>query len=242
MTRSSMRTRDSMVDERVRSWQLAQHEPPSSTRRRVAPRPIVTVSREAASGGTDLGRALAERLGYSFWDQELVHEIARLAKVPEQLVASLDENRRTAIEEFVSGLIDARATHDDYVAQLHRVVLALVERGGAVVVGRGAQFIVRPENSLRVRVVAPFAQRVAFVMDREGLSQARAEARVREVEETRRSFTRKTFGVDVTDPSYYDVVINLGTVSIEQAVEVLAATYAAKFPGHELAEPLRRVG
>lgn len=230
-----------MVDERVRSWQLTQIEPPSSTRR-VAPRPIVTVSREAASGGTDLGRALAHRLGHSFWDQELVHEIARRAKVPEQLVASLDESRRSAIENFVSGLIDARATHDDYVTQLHRVVLALVDQGSAVVVGRGAQFIVRSEQSLRVRVVAPLEQRVAYVMEREDMPRARAEARVREVEEVRRSFVRKTFGVDVTDNSYYDLVINLGTMQMDQAVEVLAAAYTAKFPGYAIEEPLRRVG
>ncbi len=229
MTRSSLRTRDSMVDERVRSWQLTQDGPPSGLRR-VAARPIITVSREAASGGTDLGRVLANRLGHSFWDQELVHEIARLAKVPEHLVASLDENRRSVIEQFVSGLIDARATDDDYVSQLHRVVNGLVARGSAVVVGRGAQFIVRPELSLRVRVVAPLAQRVAYVMEREHLTEARAEARVREVEEMRRSFVRRTFGVDVTDASHYDVVINLGTVRIDQAVEVLCAAYEAKFP------------
>lgn len=241
MARSSLRTLDSMVDERVRSWQLTQREQPSA-RGHAAPRPVVTVSREAASGGTNLGRALAERLGCSFWDQELVHEIARRANVPERLVAALDEQSRTAIEEFVTGLIDARATQDEYATQLHRVVLALVERGGAVVVGRGAQFIVRPEQSLRVRVVAPFSQRVASVMEQEQLTLARAEARVREVEEMRRSFTRKTFGVDVTDPSHYDVVINLGTLGIEQAVEVLAAAYVAKFPAAAGEAQLRRVG
>jgi hypothetical protein len=106
MARTSLH---SMVDERVRSWQLTQNDPPSA-RRRIAARPIVTVSREAASGGTDLARELATRLGYSFWDQELVHEIARRSKLPSELVSSLDEHRRTAIEEFVAGLIDARAT------------------------------------------------------------------------------------------------------------------------------------
>lgn len=239
MTRTSVRSLDSIVEERVRAWQLAQRDAPSS-RRRAAPRTIVTVSREAASGGTNLGRALAERLGYSFWDQELVHEIARQAKLPEQLVSALDEHGRTAIEDFVAGLFDARATHDDYVEQLHRVVLALVERGGAVVVGRGAQFIVPPERALRVRVVAPFAQRVAAVAESEGLTQVRAEARVREVEEMRRSFTRKTFGVDVTDPTHYDVVVNLGAMTVERAVDVLAAAYTAKCATGE--EQFREVG
>lgn len=239
MTRTSVRSLDSMVEERVRAWQLAQDETPSQ-RRRIAARPIVTVSREAASGGTDLARKLAEELGYSFWDQELVHEIARRSDLPEHIVSSLDEHRRSAIESFVSSLIDARATQDDYVTQLHRVVAALVEKGSAVVVGRGAQFIVRPEQSLRVRVVAPFAQRVANVMDHEQLSRGRAEARVREVEESRRSFTRKTFGVDVADPAHYDVVINLGTVAMDHAVEILAAAYRAKFAVTE--EPLRKVG
>lgn len=235
------RTLDSMVEERVRAWQLAQQDSPSS-RRRAAPRPIVTVSREAASGGTDLGRALAKRLGYSFWDQELVHEIARRSNLPERLVSTLDEHRRTSIEEFVAGLIDARASHDDYVAQLHRVVLALVEQGGAVVVGRGAQFIVPPEQCLRVRVVAPFAQRVATVMEQQQIAKARAEAQVREVEESRRAFTRKTFEVDVTDPTHYDVVINLGTVTIDQAVEILSAAYAARFPAVAADEQLRSAG
>ncbi len=171
-----------------------------------------------------------------------MHEIARRAQIPEHLVSSLDESRRSAIEDFVTTLVDARATHDEYVTQLHRVVLALAEHGSAVVVGRGAQFILRPEQCLRVRVVAPFAQSVAAVMEREQLSRGRAEARVREVEQTRRSFIDKTFDADVTDPGHYDVVINLGALTIEQAADVLSAAYATRFPTMAMDELQRDVG
>lgn len=54
---------------------------------------IITIGREFGSGGRELGRRLAETLGYAYYDQEIVSEIARRTELSEQYVQSIEEHR-----------------------------------------------------------------------------------------------------------------------------------------------------
>jgi cytidylate kinase len=223
------RTIDSMVDEQVRRWHLREEE-----RRReelAKPKPLVVLSREFGTQGAEIGQAVAEELGFELWDQELVHEIAEKSGAPEKLVASLDERSRSALEDLIAASLSGeKSTRFEYVAQLRRVIHTIERHGAAVVIGRGAQFIVEPESALRVRIIAPLDERVKSYAARKEMSREAARKRILEVDHDRKLFMKQSYGKDLGDPSHYDLVLNRAGFSNEAAAAIVVAAYRAKFP------------
>jgi cytidylate kinase len=217
-----------LVDDQVRRW--AQAERKRAGDEAAEPLPLITLSREFGALGTTVGERTARRLGFSFWDQEIVHSIAEQTGIRETLLASLDEQARTRIEDFIGeSVFGAETTAAKYVRQVIRVVRTLERHGGAVVIGRGAQFILAPEAVLRVRVVCPYEKRVADYAKREGLSEGEAERRVVHVERERQGVIRRHYDRDVADPTHYDIMVNTEVLTPEQAADVLLAAYGSKF-------------
>jgi cytidylate kinase len=113
-----------------------------------------------------------------------------------------------------------------------RVVWAIARQGQAVLVGRGAHWLLDPRYGVRVRAIAPAAQRVARVVRTEGLSEPEATQRVEHDNADRARFMRQVYKKDIDDPLGYDLVVNLGTLDVDRAAEVVAAALAAKLkPG-----------
>jgi cytidylate kinase len=223
---------EALVEKQVRRWQMQRAAISALSTEPPEPWPIVSISREAGSRGADVGRSIAERLGFGFWDQELVHEVAERTGMADTLVATLDERVRGYIDEMVSSvLVGHDATASEYVRQVARVVHTLVQHGSSVVVGRGSQFLVTPEHVLRVRLVAPLDLRVRGYSLRHGIPLELARRRVLAIDGDRCEFYRRYFDRDVGDPIHYDLVVNTGTLSTEGAVEVVVAAYRARFRG-----------
>ena len=217
-----------LVDDQVLRWE--QGEKKRAGGEASEPWPLVTVSREFGALGTATGERAAQKLGFSFWDQEIVHAIAEQTGIQEALLASLDEQSRTRIEDFIAeSIFGAGTTVAKYVRQVIRVVRTLERHGGAVVIGRGAQFILAPESALRVRVVCPYEQRVAGFAKREGLSESEAERKLARVERERQTFIQRHYDHNVGDPIHYDLMVNTENLVPDQAADVLVAAYRSKF-------------
>jgi cytidylate kinase len=217
------RNLQSLVDEHVARWQMAR----VARGRPDRPAPCVALSRLPGAGGAELGQMVAERLGYGFFGIEIVDRIAREQNVPRELVAGVDEHVRSVIDRYV---IDAmrRFTEDDYLRQVVRTVTTIAEQGGAVFLGRGSVFILRPERTLRVLVVAPREERLERAAKSHDLDLEHARAFLTQEEDTRRSFYRHHFRVDPDDPSAYDVIVNTGTLGMEPAVHLVVEALDAK--------------
>ena len=217
-----------LVDEQVKKWE--QGEKRRAGEQAPEPWPLITVSREFGALGTATGEMVARKLGFSFWDQEIVHAIAEQTGIRKALLASLDEHTRTRIEDFIGeSVFHAETTAAKYVRQLIRVVRTLERHGSAVVIGRGVQFILAPEAALRVRVVCPHEQRIAGYAQREGLTEREAERELARVERERQTFIRRHYGREVGDPIHYDIMVNTEGLPADRAADVLVAAYRSKF-------------
>jgi cytidylate kinase len=222
-----VRSLDQLVDHQIRRWQLEAERPLSRTGR-----PCIALSRLPASGADELGQRLAERLGYAFFGIEIVDRIARSAGIQHELVASMDERVRSAIEAVVDGLKNRPASFHEsaYVRRLVRVIATLGEGGAAVIVGRGSPYILGPERALRVLVVAPRAERLERIAKRHDLSAADAEARLAREDDARRQFIAQSFRVDPDDASLYDLAVNTGSFGVEGAADVVLEALARRWP------------
>jgi cytidylate kinase len=210
------RSIEQIVDEQVKKWGFSQMEKPAQA----AATTLVTVSREPGSGGKLIAKGIAECLHFDLFHQEMIHEMALSAKVSARVLESLDEKGLSMLDDWISAVVNQQHLWpDEYLQHLLKVISTIGRHGSAVLVGRGANFILPVENTLRLRVIAPSAFRARKVAEEFDLPLKEAERRILNTESDRRAFVRKYFHKDIADPIHYDLVINTATVRLEQAIE-----------------------
>ena len=105
-----------------------------------------------------------------------------------------------------------------FAAHLESVVLEYAMSGGVVLVGRGANLLLRlVPGVLRVRTVAPLELRAQRVANAEGLGLDRSRRLATAVDQQRRAYVAHVFGSDWGSPLNYDLILNMGRLSMEQA-------------------------
>jgi cytidylate kinase len=225
-----------VVERQFRRWELLRDH--RARKKTETHWPVVTVAREFGARGEALGSIVAERMGFTFWDGELVHRVAEESGANEAMLRMLDENSRTSIEESIDGaLLGGRHMATEYLRRLMKLIHTLSALGSSVVVGRGAQYVLAPEAALRLRVVCPLELRIRGYAERQGIAEARAKTKVERADAERRKFVRQFFSRDPTSPTDYDLILNTGTFELERAASVVLAAYEAKFGRRPSLEP-----
>jgi cytidylate kinase len=191
--------------------------------------PWITVSKQWGSGGDDVARRIAEELGWQAFDREILTDIARNTKMMRTVLSRLDERAIGAFNDYMTQLL---VPHDPgqitYLQEMTRVIWGLARQGRAVILGRGANWILKPEYGLRLRVVASLEERVARVADKEGLSIGDAEKQVRGHDAEQIAFIRQVFDRDINDPLGYDLMLNLASLDIDQAAKIAITAMRSK--------------
>lgn len=218
MKTSATRSIEKIVDDQVLQWQkISSKKVPGGIS-------VITISREYGGGGIIIANQLAKKLGYTLFHQEIIEEIANSAKISKRIVTTLDEKKRSVLEESISALINERHLWpDEFLKHLLKVIGTIGRHGRAVIVGRGANVILPLEKILRIRVICPLPQRIKNIAKMLKIPESEARTLVLKTDADRRSFIRKYFYIDVTDPLNYDVVVNTGRISFDTAVESIVA-------------------
>lgn len=194
---------------------------------------VVCISHADGAGGEEVGRLVAERLGFAYIDDEIVASAAARARIPPGDVA--DEERRRS---FVSRLLEAwgqsgaeawaltgsgslhaadELSRDDIRALIRETVEQTAARGNVVIVAHAASHIVEPgHEALRVLVTASPETRA------ERLGGADAARAVKEADAARRDYLKRFYDVDDESPTHYDLVVNTDALSIEQAARLVS--------------------
>ncbi|HXU05800.1 MAG TPA: cytidylate kinase-like family protein [Polyangia bacterium] len=221
---------DHFVDQQILLWQEERRIRERKGVEGNVQRPTICISRQYGARGAAMGRMVADRLGFRFYSDELIHDIAEAAHVRQQVVETLDERVQDGIAEWVAGLIKRGVfAPSDYLRNLSNVVLTLGRHGKGVIVGRGAHFLLDGNTTLRVRVIAPQEVRVARIAARDELSETDARAKVLRIDEERVAFNRQHYNADIRDPNNYDLVVNAGTMGVEGAAAQTIAAFQHRF-------------
>jgi cytidylate kinase len=191
-----------------------------------AVRPVVTVSRQFGSGGTEIAHAVARRLDYPVFDREIIEAVSRESGVQEAILNALDERTRSGIEQWMDGVLhQSILSANEFVTALGRTLITLSRMGSAVIVGRGANFLLEHEPSLHVRVVASEMSRIENVSRTLELSREAATEKVHTVDRERRRFVEKYLHRDIEDATAYDLVLNTDRLPQERCVDLVEQAY-----------------
>ncbi|GAC1398450.1 MAG: cytidylate kinase-like family protein [Ktedonobacteraceae bacterium] len=216
----------------------------------------VTISREYGSGGGEVARHMAQRLGWRLVDHEIVVRVAQTLGVSESEAEAHDEH----VEGFVSRLlrsmqrvdpnlmsgatvlpVSAETEQSEYQKALADVVQAAITDGRTVIVGRGSQALLAERRDvLHVRVVAPLAFRVAYVMQREGLSKDDAQARIQLKDRNRMRYLQSAHNLQSDDPHLYDIVVNSAVLDLDSIASLIITALEEK--AKRLSVPVEQLG
>jgi cytidylate kinase len=194
-------------------------------------KPFITISREPGSGGKPVAKLLAKQLKFSFYDKRIIEDVAKTVRQRKALLESVDERGRSAIEDIIHGAFNPDYVSDvQYINHLGKVILSAAIKGEVVILGRGANFITPFNKGLHVRIGAPYPIRLERAVKYEKISRAKAVRVIKEVDSRRKEFIRQYFEKDITNPYYYDLVINTADMSIEDTAEHVVLALKNKFP------------
>jgi cytidylate kinase len=196
---------------------------------------IVAISRELGSGGNAIAAAVAKALNFAYVEREVILQAAHAYGVPEEKLADVAEHRLR-----LWGAFDE--TRRRYLVFLEAAYYAFAEKGNLVTASRGGPFFVRDvRHALRVRIMAPVEVRVRRIMEQQGVDQKAATAKVRTYDRELAGRIDYLFGVDWTQPTNYDLVINTGNGSWDFYTDLLvaAARHAQYQPTPESQQRIR---
>lgn len=221
------RSIEKIIEEQIQKWDITRRK----TEIDESVYPVVTISREPGSGGRVIAESLAKKFNLDLFHQEMIHCMAESTKVSKQVIETLDEKGLNVLDNWIASLVDKKHLWpDQYLKHLMKVILAIGKHGRAVIVGRGANFILSPENRFRVRVIAPIETRTGNISRDYDVSAKKAKRRMIKTESDRQAFIRKYFYSDICEPGNYDLIINTDMVSVENAVEAIGSA-AGLIPG-----------
>ena len=181
--------------------------------------PVITISSEPGSGGRVIARGLAKRLGIDLFDRNIVKEIAESARISGAVIETMEKDRLSGIKDFISSLVNDRYLWPGvYLDHLMKVVAAIASHGNAIIVGRGANFLIPGEDRLSIRVISPLETRVNNVAKEFGVTREEAKRRVINRENRRSAFIRQSFNADVADPRNYDLVVNTQKLDMDASL------------------------
>ena len=222
---------DRMVQSQVDRWRklFAQASQQGLKMENFKGGPIITVSREAGSGGSDIARRLAKALGMDLIGGQIIQHVADSAKMSRRVVDTLDEREVTFRETLLSSLFgENRPWPGEFLHHLSRVVGTIGIFGNVIIVGRGANFVLPKAREFRVRVICPMELRIKYFMEDRGYTKAEAEQYIVKRDGNRKAFVRKYFNADIADPQYYDIIINTEKISIAAATESVIVAFTQR--------------
>jgi cytidylate kinase len=184
----------------------------------------IALSREVGALGTTVAKAVGQRLGWTVYDHELVERVARDMNLRTQLLESLDERLGDWVADCFRAFSSKRVVSEfDYVEHLVQTLLGLAARGQCVIVGRGAALVLPGDRVLRVRLVAPPEFRIETIARQLGAGHDAALRHIERTEHARTAFIKAHFRKDPKDPVNFDLLVNTGTFTAEEAADLIVA-------------------
>ena len=196
---------------------------------------VITIARQFGAGGKTLGTKVAEKLGYTLIDEQIVELVALEADVSPELVDSIaqEAGREGIVQRFLRRLgpfskgyvetaMEERPGYvngDLYISLLHKVIPALADQDDVVIIGRGGQYILaeRPDT-FHFLMIANIENRIMFMMEQYNIDRKKAQTVIDKQNKRRINLYRYFGRTDYDQPELYHMVLNMNRLRLDDAV------------------------
>ena len=190
---------------------------------------IITISREFGSGGRTVGRLVAKALGYKFYDGEIIDEVVKSSGLSRDIVEKYDEYATHKNSFLYTIAVNAGGDSYNGLSFANRVQIAqigvikqIAEQGKCVIIGRGADYILRDrDDCLNVFVRADMKFRANRVIKNYGETDVKIEDRLRDKDARRRVFYRSFAMREWGAMENYNLMLDSSVIGIEKCADII---------------------
>lgn len=189
---------------------------------------VIAISRQYGSGGHEIGRKLAKKLGIKFYDKGLLAEIAKKSGMSQSLVEYYDEMPTKsllfslAMDAYPMSFAEVPLNQKVYQAQVE-TIKSIAEEEPCIIIGRCADSVLSDNpNLISIFIHADMEIKIERVVERDGLSREKAREKILKTDRKRASFYNfyamdKKWG----EANSHDLTINSGKIGIDETVVLI---------------------
>lgn len=197
---------------------------------------IITIGREFGSGGRELGRRLAEELGFEYYDKEIITAIAKKTSMSQEYVQEVLEGKPHHLypitigqSMFIADNFYIQQEQSIYLAQ-SEIIRELAQKSNCVIVGRCADFILQDLKPFRIFVYADIESRIARCMARNSdaekhLTEKEMKKQILSIDKNRAKYYEYYTGNKWGDKNNYDLCINTTGFVIKDIASVISKIF-----------------
>lgn len=197
---------------------------------------IITIGREFGSGGRELGRRLAEELGFEYYDKEIITAIAKKTSMSQEYVQEVLEGKPHHLypitigqSMFIADNFYIQQEQSIYLAQ-SEIIRELAQKSNCVIVGRCADFILQDLKPFRIFVYADIESRIARCMARNSdaekhLTEKEMKKQILSIDKNRAKYYDYYTGNKWGDKNNYDLCINTTGFVIKDIASVISKIF-----------------
>ncbi len=193
---------------------------------------VITITRTCGSGGTTIGKKLADAYGINMYDRKLMRLASDDSGINEEIFAAADEDRkRSALflasqsvynGEIISPESDDFASNDNLFAYQAKVLKELTNRESYIVIGRAADFVLQNHPYLiRVFIHAPNEECIRHEVEYMSCSPKEAEKIIARTDGYRSAYYKYHTGQEWQDVKNYDLSLNTGIYTYDECVDII---------------------
>ena len=196
---------------------------------------VITISRQFGSGGRELGRRLAEKLGFAYYDDEIIAEISRRTSLSEEYVQQIVEHRPVTLMPITIGHSFYPVQHplmeqsQNIYQEQAQIINELSEKSPCVIVGCCADYILRQKKLLRLFVFADMQSKIERCRlkgpEEENLTDKQLRRQIQKVEKNRAKYYEFYTGRTWGDKLNYDLLVNTTNTDIRLIVDVICRMF-----------------
>ena len=203
---------------------------------------IITISREFGSGGREIAKRLADKLGYAYYDSEIITLLAKETGMTEEYIKDISEK---GVYPYAFQFAKSFAMYSSMqnnqteilVAQ-SKILKQIADKNvNAIIVGRGANSILREYNPMNIFVYANFESKINRCREKakedENLTDKELEKKIKTIDKNRKSFNSLISNMEWGSKENYDLCINTSNVEIKSIIPSLAEYIENWFGGNK---------
>ena len=177
---------------------------------------VITISRGSYSKGKEIAEKLAQQLGYECVSRDILLETSTHFNIHELKLVRAIHDAPSILDRFKHG-------KEKYIIFIREAFLEHIRKDNVIYHGLAGHFFCQGiPNILKVRIIANLEDRIKEEMRREHIPEKEARHILKKDDEERRKWGMYLYGIDTKDSALYDIVLHIGNLGVDDAVEILA--------------------
>jgi len=191
---------------------------------------IITISREFGSGGREVGKRLADELHYAYYDKEIITAIAKETGMTEEYINNISEKGlypyAFQFAKSFSAYPTFQSNQTEVLVAQQKILKEIAKKGNCVIVGRGANVILKDYNPMNIFVYADMESKINRCIqkaeEKESLNDKELEKKIKQIDKNRKNFHSVISNIEWGEKSNYHLCVNTSDIEIKKIIPSLA--------------------